>query len=405
MNHEQIYFLMHRNDIVTTISFDRITGSIAAMGKKVNRELLPPGGNMSPVDLRKWWERRAVPLNQGNIRRLLDANQIATPQNYLLQNLGLSLTDHYWINPAEKGYRWEEVNLFANDFRDEFGEYRFRDSFSSENMRIDLQHRTSFYPSASLQGELQKKWVLHSGRRYLVKGNRGTSCQQSINEVIASMIHKKQGTVPYTEYRLCDIQTAEEKSIGCVCENFCTERVEFIPAYEIMESAKKRNEISEYEHFIDVCAIHGMEKEQVRGFLEYQILSDFLLTNADRHFYNFGVLRDSSTLKFVGMAPIFDSGNSMFWNRTDVPEGRELLNISVNSFRQKETELLRYVRGASMLDVTRLPDREEIRALLLLDGGNPERSDRILDGYERKRDLLERFQRGEKIYQYGYLPV
>lgn len=402
MNAESIYYLMHRNDIVTTLSFDETTGNLLAIGKLNDPGLLPIGGNRSSRDLQKWWERRAVPLNQGNIKMLLNANKIPTPQNYLLQNLGLSLIDHYWINPVQKCYDWNEVNLFSNDFKDDFGGFRFMDSFSTENKIIRLQHRTTYYPSASQQGDLQKKWVLQDNRRYLIKGNYGASCQQSINEAIASLLHEKQAKMPFTRYQLCDINVAGENGIGCVCEDFCTEDIEFIPAYEIMESEKKKNENSEYEHFIQICSMHGLPAESVRAFLEYQILCDFILTNTDRHFYNFGILRDTHTLKFLGMAPIFDSGNSLFWNRSHVPEGNELLNISVNSFKGKETELLKYVRDASLVDISKLPSPDEISEFLLLDKECAVRKAKIINGYLGKIELLERLQNGEKIYRFGY---
>ena len=402
MSCESFYYLMHRNDIVATLSFDEITGSILTMGRKCDANLLPPGGNRSFVDLRKWWERRAVPLSQGNIRMLLDTNRIATTQNYLLLNLGLSLTDHYWINPVDRFYRWEEVNLFTNDFKDEFGEFRFKDSFSAENKIFRLKARTSFFPSASLQGELQKKWILQDGKGYLVKGNHSVSCQQSINEVIASMLHEKQGKVPFVKYQLCEIEVDGEKTTGCVCEDFCTEEIEFIPAYEVMESVQKKNEQSEYEHFIDVCKLHGLSQENVRAFLEFLILSDFVLSNVDRHFYNFGILRDTRSLSYIGMAPIFDTGNSLFWNRSHVPEGDGLLNISVNSFKGKETDLLKYVKNASVLDLAKLPSKEEIFELLILDRGSIHDAEKKVKAYQSKIELLERLQNGEKIYQYGY---
>ena len=34
--------------------------------------------------------------------------------------------------------------------------------------------------------------------------------------------------------------------------------MEFIPAYEVIKADKKRNEQSEYEHFIALCAKNGM---------------------------------------------------------------------------------------------------------------------------------------------------
>lgn len=66
----------------------------------------------------------------------------------------------------------------------------------------------------------------------------------------------------------------------------------------------------------------------------------WILINTDRHFNNFGVLRDTKTLAFVGMAPIFDSGNSMFWKNPRLPEYDDLANIEVNSFRNTEKQLL-----------------------------------------------------------------
>ena len=39
---------------------------------------------------------------------------------------------------------------------------------------------------------------------------------------------------------------------------------------------------------------------------------DFLLANTDRHFRNFGALRDPDTLQWIGMAPVFDSGTSLW---------------------------------------------------------------------------------------------
>lgn len=402
MKNEQIYYLMHKNDIVTTLSFDVTSGTLMSVGKKVNQELLPLGANLSEKSLRQWWERRAVPLNQGNIKMLLRENHIATTQNYLLQNLGLSLSDHYWINPVETCYQWEDINLFTNDFKDEIGEFRFKDSISDDRKMMNLRNKTIFYPSASLQGELQKKWILQGQKRYLIKGNYGNCSQQSINEAIATLLHKKQRKMPFTEYRLCEIVVSGAAGIGCVCEDFCTEEIEFIPAYDVVNSAKKRNEQSEYEYFISVCGTQGLKEDIVRSFLEYQILSDFVLTNTDRHFYNFGVLRDSRSLKFIGMAPIFDSGNSMFWNCMSVPRGAAMLDIAVNSFKGREVDLLRYVKNAARVDADKLPAKDSVQELLWLDEVCKSRAEDIMAGYAQKIDLLVRFQRGEKIYRYGY---
>ena len=81
-----------------------------------------------------------------------------------------------------------------------------------------------------------------------------------------------------------------------------------------------------------------MREEEVRNHLEYTILTDFLLTNTDRHFNNFGFLYDEKQHRLVSMAPIFDTGNALFYNEEAIPSKENLLNIEVNSFSKKETE-------------------------------------------------------------------
>ena len=244
--------------------------------------------------------------------------------------------------------------------------------------------------------------MIRNGRRYLIKANQGRTSQQSINEVIASLIHERQNKVPYTKYELCDISIAGNQEIGCLCEDFCTEEVEFIPALDVVNSEKKQNDISLLEHFISTCVKHGPGENEVRDFLEYQILTDFLITNTDRHLYNFGVLRDSKTLKFIGMAPVFDSGNSLFWNKNRIPEGQDLLDIAVNSFKGTEMGLLRYVKNPHILDLSKLPTIQELEELLELDEECQARSQQILEAYKLKISLIEQFQNGKMIYKYRY---
>ena len=400
-NRNGLYYLMHKDDIVTMVEIDPVSGQITRVGTKVRRELLPPGGSMSPDDLRAWWNRRAVPARQGMIRKILQRQGIPSPQAYLMMNCGLSLSDHYWIRPVESGLEWEDVNLFTNGFRDDIGEMQFAHGGDGYET-LDLTGISVFYPSASTQGELRKKWVIRDGKRCLIKGNYGDTCQQSVNEVIATRLHERQGRVPFTQYELCEIMTEQGMRTGCICEDFADGETEFIPAYDIVCSAKKDNALSEYEHFIRLCSRGGLEESEVRTFLEYQILTDFVLTNTDRHFNNFGVLRDSASLSMVGMAPVFDTGNSMFWNCTALPLSDPLLSIPVSSFRKKEVDLLRYVTDYALVDIAKLPGESEIGTLL----GKANLTDRqmtgILTGYRKKIDLLAKVQAGEKIWSYHY---
>ena len=382
---ENLYYLMHRDDPVCMISIDPLSGAMLQVSQQKTPELLPPGTKSDVQMLRKWWQRRAVPINQGRIQHILEQMGFTTPQEYLVKNLGLSLTDHYWIKPLELNLTWENVNLFTNPFRDPIGDMQFDTPLTAAVVVSDH----AFSPSSSVQGELQKKWVISNGKRCLIKGNHGSNSQESLNEVVATLLHRKQNSQPYVAYSVIRPESCAQ--LYCICESFTSDTIELIPAIDVVNSRKKDNAMSMYEHFIAVCAEYGLDENSTRTFLEYQILTDFILTNIDRHLNNFGVLRDTNTLKFIGMAPIFDSGNSMFWQNPRLAEQDDLLQISVNSFRKTEFQLLKYVQNPSLVDLNLLPDENELYAIYSQD---PLISclDSILTGYRRKMEFLKQLQ-------------
>ena len=371
---EQEYDLMHKDDVVASLQLDDLSGAILKVTPGANPELLPLGGSQGADSLRKWWLRRAVPISQGNIAALLQREGIPSTQRLLVRNLGLSLSDHYWIKPSGSELTWTDVSPFSNTFCN-----------LSETAAAH-----SYSPDATLQGDLIKKWLIVDDTRYLLKGNRGANSQQSLNEVLASMLHEKQGFANHVHYLPVKLTGSASEQYGCICEDFASETLEFIPAIDVVDSEKKDNAVSTYEHFIYVCAEHGLSEQEVRGFLEYQVLTDFVLTNTDRHLNNFGILRDSQTLKFVRMAPIFDSGNSMFWDAPRLPERSDCTEITVNSFRKTEAELLKLVTDRSRVHMDLLPSREEIEKLYAKDDSIAF-VDSILTGYEKKKALLEQF--------------
>ena len=382
---EQTYFLMHKDDVAATVTIDDVTGAMLRVAPQTQPELLPLGGRKSPDELRGWWQRRAVPVSQGIVQRYLEQMGLPTPQAYLVRNLGLSLSDHYWIKPVDAALSWSDVSLFSNDFRDPVGAL----SFTQPAGDLPVAHASSYSPGSSLQGDLKKAWIISDGKRMLVKGNHGANSQESLNEVAATLLHRKQDRMSYAAYLPYRLEDAAQ--YGCICEDFCSETLEFVPAIDVVQSEKKDNATSVFEHFIRVCEAHGLPETVTRPFLEYQILTDFLLTSVDRHLNNFGVLRDSGTLRFVSMAPIFDSGNSMFWNTPRKPERDDLTRIEVNSFRGREAQLLDYVTVPELLDLAKLPTAEELRSIYAMDELIVP-LDSILLGYEKKLHLLqERF--------------
>jgi hypothetical protein len=277
---------------------------------------------------------------------------------------------------------WRDINLFTNDFRDPVGDMQFHEQADP----VELPEN-AFSPSSSVQGELRKKWIIMDGKRCLVKGNHGSNSQESLNEVVATLLHKKQARQPYVTYNTMRLDGNSQ--IYCVCESFTSDEIELIPAIDVVDSRKKDNATSLYEHFIQVCSEHGLDEGITRPFLEYQIMTDFILTNTDRHLNNFGVLRDTKTLKFIGMAPIFDSGNSMFWQNPKAAEHADFFEITVNSFARKEIDLWKYVKSPHLriLDWNLLPTEQELYDIYAMDPMIP-CVDSILEGYTRKVNFI-----------------
>ena len=57
---------------------------------------------------------------------------------------------------------------------------------------------------------------------------------------------------------------------------------------------------------MDICSELGIQN--IVRAMDEMLVVDFLIANEDRHFNNFGLLRNPETLEWIGAAPIFDSG-------------------------------------------------------------------------------------------------
>lgn len=395
-----IYFLMHENDKLALFEYE----NQSILGLVINDKMADklPFLEMSSKSLEdkiaKWILNRSIPVTRERIEVDLSMLDTKNVYDYMITNLGLSLTDHYWICPKDCDYTWENINLYENDFLSTY-------SLDLRDDKKSIAGKTNFVPSASLKGDLKKKWIIDEfGIRRLVKGNYNNTCRQSLCEVLATEIHKRQDKFEYVPYSLIEITSDGQNILGCECPNYTNIHTEFVPAIDIVNSLKKSNQSNYYETYIQYCGEHGIDMEYMREFMEYQILTDFIITNTDRHLNNFGVIRDSKSLQLLKPAPIFDSGNSMFYNTGNIKTDYDLLHIGVNSFKKFEVELLQYVSNPMLVDITLLPSGEEVRRLFMKDlAANEETVEKLVQAYQRKIDFLYEFQSGVKIYSYDYL--
>lgn len=375
------YSLKHRDIKTAVLSIDADTGHLIS-ADIISKKYCPLGIDNGKA-LSSWWDRRAVPADQIGCEVFLKGD---TPLEFMVKNMGLSLIDCYWVQPMNvQELKWKDVNLYEN-------------SLSVEDfIYSDKENLSPFKPSATTQGELKKRWIRKEDGTYLIKGNYDASCRQSINEVVASLVHEYQGR-PHVHYELVDLKMMDgDTGIGCISKNFTNPKLEFIPAYDVTFASKKAGDESEYAHFLKYCIEHGCDKDETISYADYIILSDFLLSNSDRHLLNLGVLRNTNTMELVSLNPLFDTGNSMFFRDNYVPS--QILERKVNSWggNPKETKLLEYVHDFNNIDLSKLPEWKELAELYKKDAYSQVYLPNVEQGYKKKIELLWALQNGYSL--------
>ena len=87
---------------------------------------------------------RGIPATRHGIREQLANLTLESPVEYMLCNLGLSLTDHYWVCPGEKRFTWEEIDSYTNEFQSWY-------SLDLSDDERSIAGKTNFVPSGSLK--------------------------------------------------------------------------------------------------------------------------------------------------------------------------------------------------------------------------------------------------------------
>ena len=195
-------------------------------------------------------------------------------------------------------------------------------------------------PDNTSDGQLIKKWKIADGKRVLIKGGSNPYQQGPLCEVIASGIAERL-CIPHTKYTLL----WEHEKPFSVCQDFITSETELVSAYQIMQSRKKPNALSDYEFYLSCAEQLGVKN--IREQTEKMIVLDFLIGNEDRHFNNFGLIRNAVTLEWIGVAPIFDCGTSLWYNTQESLIKPLSPNLPAKPFKKTHREQIKLVKDFS----------------------------------------------------------
>ena len=270
--------------------------------------------NVTKRDLNYWWRHRAIPPSRDQIDRVLDNLGLDSTLELAERSFGLSLSDRYWIDDCGNHQSWEDINFFDNDFSEDLGILTLgQDSGSGTSGTPDYRSLNLTSPNGTLGGDLRKKWTLADGRRVLVKSGVGVFNQEPYNEVVATELHRRLlRPGEYTPYRLFE----EGRRVYCACDNMLGPDEELVSAYDLIRKRKQRNTESDLAFYVRSCeelGIGGMMEHLARMFA-----CDFVLANRDRHWRNFGVIRNVETLRGIRPAPVFDTGSCLWSDQVEL---------------------------------------------------------------------------------------
>lgn len=345
------YTLMNKNTPVLTFLYDEESHAIFKITEIINEKYAPLGiveykTGISRAALNNWWKSRAIPASRENLKHIFEELKIDTTLTLLEKCSGLSLSDQYWIKESNSKAQWKEINFFENPFSEDVGKLLFGRTTDSQNINL-------VSPDCSSDGDLIKKWKIINNKRCLIKGGNSLNNQEPYNEVIASKLYER--LLSKDEYVPYFLIKDEDKMYSC-CETMVSTSEELVSAMNIDSIMKLRGNQSLYEHYILACKNLGIHDAEDK--INKMLTCDYILANYDRHYRNFGAIRNVETLEWKGIAPLYDSGSSL-WARTPTSE------ISHSSYKGKPfktdpKQQFELVTDLSWLDVDNLRGFEKI---------------------------------------------
>ena len=295
-----VYNLKLYDDILVTFSLEEkgLEGLVVEIISfdENKKHLLPVNMELTAKGIIKWLSNRVIPKNRAFVDEILKTFGLSVNDTKGIIDicLGLSLNDSYWVTPVEFDGKFADYNLFENPFSEALSLVAYTGVGSAEKT-------FSTSPEFTTNGMLRKAWRhIENDGIYLYKG--GTEGAANA------------GNEPYSEFYAC--QVAKVMGLNCVeydlenwkgilaskCRLFTDIDTSFVPVSRLIKDRTLKNALDYYvkfgkEFYDELCSM---------------LVFDAVIYNEDRHFGNFGVLRDNHTGKIIKPAPIFDNGLSLF---------------------------------------------------------------------------------------------
>ena len=258
--------------------------------------VLPCDLELTDASVLQWLERRIIPKNREFVHEILSSLGLAVNdvQGVISTCKGLSLNDSYWVVPVGFTGKFADYNLYENRFSEILSLVAY-----TGNMQSDAAFSTS--PELTTDGMLRKAWRFIDGEGIvLYKGGTtdyANAGKEPYSEFYASQVAQTMG-LDAVEYGLENWKGM----LASTCKLFTDINTSYIPIGRIVTHGGLDAVVKHYD------TLGGVFSESIRDMLVF----DALIYNTDRHYGNFGLLRNSSTGEIIAPAPIFDNGAGLF---------------------------------------------------------------------------------------------
>jgi hypothetical protein len=142
--------------------------------------------------------------------------------------------------------------------------------------------------------------------------------------------------------------------------------------------------VDKYKNYVSICEKMGINN--AREEVDKMIVMDCLIRNTDRNSGNYGILRNPDTLKWIKIAPVFDNGNSLWYNSQVINNIGMGTKSECRSFAGKNEKNIELIGDASCFDKNKLKGMdEEIKKIFKLNKSmEPERIDKIAECFNKR---------------------
>lgn len=331
--------------------------------------IFPMDLELTNEGLQRWLQKRVIPKSRAFVHEILKSLNLSANNLKGIIDIckGLSLNDCYWVVPTDFNGTFSEFNLYENKFD------KILSLIAYTGVANVSTHFTSS-PELTTNGNLPKGWrVLSDGKRYLFKGGSSGAVNTGMepySEFYAYQIANAMGlnAVPY--------QLGMWKGmLSSYSELFTDINNSYVPIGRVVQNGGLQAVLEYYRK------LGNMYYDELCSMLVF----DAVIYNDDRHFGNFGLMRDNHTGEILRPAPVFDNGYSLFnfAMEDDFKDLKSYASTRVSATGAKHDDIAQIVMGQKQ--------REQLRKLINFEFEPHKPNKAKVKFSAKRRKQLERF--------------